>query len=87
MTFEEILTEIKETEIGKSLRSSELYSALIKSQEILGERADNFAKELSKEQKNEFSLLEELTCEYVQKCELESFYYGFKLGQLFGKIQ
>ena len=57
MTFEEILTEIKETEIGKALRSSELYSALIKSQEILGERADNFDKELSKEQKMSFLCL------------------------------
>lgn len=85
MTLEKILIEIKETEIGKSLRSRELYSALMKSQKTLGERADNFAKSLTKEQKNELSLLEDLTCEYVQKCELDSFYYGFKLGQIFGK--
>ena len=85
MTLEEILTEIKETEIGKSLRSRELYYALMKSQKILGECVDNFAKALSKEQKDELFALEDLTCEYVQKCELDSFYYGFKLGQLFGK--
>lgn len=84
ITEETIICELRETHIGKELRSEELRSKMHEINISLSTYIEDFVGGLTREQKQKFADIEDQYSEYCFACEQEAFFYGFKLGQKLG---